>query len=119
MHIKASFKGAVISYIVLFILAIVLSIYYHFGSLSSVTLNYLVSFSIATAFLLGGFSGGYSTGEKGLMTGIMSALMAILFVFVIVSLGTDAPKDWMRFLINTAFALAAAGVGGIIGVSKN
>ena len=119
MQLKASLKGSAVTFGFMLILSLLLCTYYQFANISSQTLAYLISFVIATSFLLGSFVSGYAAGEKGLVNGILSAVFAILFISLVLLLGVDGSKDWSRFLMNLVFAVASSAIGGIIGVSKN
>jgi len=119
MQLNASLKGSLVTFGFMLILSLLLSAYYQFTNISSQTLAYLVSFVIATSFLLGSFVSGYVAGEKGLIHGILSAIFTVLIIGLILLLGVDAEKDWSRFFMNLIFSFAASAIGGVIGVTKN
>lgn len=119
MHLKACFKGSTATFGFMFILSFILSTYYHFSNISTQTLTYLVSFVIATSFLLGSFVSGYTAGEKGLLHGILSAVFVVMIISLVVLLGFDGDTDWSKFFMNLLFAIATSAIGGVIGVTKN
>ncbi|MDD2497919.1 MAG: TIGR04086 family membrane protein [Desulfitobacteriaceae bacterium] len=106
-------RGLVISYVLIIILSLILSLIFYLSPLSELWMKPFGVVTAALALFCGGYGAGRSAGTKGLYHGLF---VGILFILLMAVTSLASGISWSSFIVKSAYSLLAAAIGGISGV---
>lgn len=111
--IRPVVRGLVVAYLVIAVLSLISGLVFYFTSLSEMWMYPLGAAITTLALFFGGRTAGKAAGHQGLFHGLM---IGICFILITMLFSLSGDISWSALALKSAYALAAAVVGGISGV---
>ncbi|RJQ28288.1 MAG: TIGR04086 family membrane protein [Peptococcaceae bacterium] len=118
LNYPAILKGTVITICLSLLLSSVISLIYHFSSVSEQTLPWSVTLIILISVFSGALLAGREASNSGLFHGLAVG-MSFFLISWLVALLLAAPVETIPLIEKLLLSIAVGAMGGVVGVGSN
>ncbi len=110
------FLGFLLALVFALIIGAVLALGIYWTPLKETMLNPLSDFVLMLSIFIGGWYSAHYYGNRGLIRGVVVGLLIFIFIFLLTLIAKPALISLKSLFKDLCFAIAAGGLGGILGV---